>query len=165
MNANLQFDFIVDKAQNTLTITREFAAPRARVWDCYTQPELLDQWFAPKPLTAKTQLMDFREGGRWHYVMIDPSGQEYWSVLQYLTITPQAQYTALDGFSNAAGELNPDMPQARWEVNFSDKSDHALVQSIVQYASLADLETVVQMGMEAGMASVLERLDELLVRL
>jgi uncharacterized protein YndB with AHSA1/START domain len=77
MKADLQFDFLIDKEQNTMTIKREFAAKRQLVWDCYTKSELLDQWFAPKPLTTKTKFMDFREGGHWHYVMVSPDGQEY----------------------------------------------------------------------------------------
>ena len=66
MNNPLLFNFLVNKENNTLTITREFAAPRQLVWDCYTKCELLDQWFAPKPLSAKTKSMDFRNGGHWH---------------------------------------------------------------------------------------------------
>ena len=49
MKAQLQFEFLVDKEKNTLTIRREFAAERKLVWDCYTKSELLNQWFAPKP--------------------------------------------------------------------------------------------------------------------
>ena len=41
MSRNLQFDFIVDKNQCTITIKREFAAQRQLVWDCYTKSELL----------------------------------------------------------------------------------------------------------------------------
>lgn len=63
MNSNLQFDFLVDKEKNTINVRREFLANQQLVWDCYTKRELLDQWFAPKPLSAKTKSMDFSEGG------------------------------------------------------------------------------------------------------
>ena len=43
MKINLQFDFLVDKEKNTITIVREFNAERQLVWDCYTKQELLDQ--------------------------------------------------------------------------------------------------------------------------
>jgi uncharacterized protein YndB with AHSA1/START domain len=65
MKNTMQFDFIVDKEKNTLTVKREFAANRQLVWDCHTKSELLDQWFAPKPLTTKTKSMAFRDGGHW----------------------------------------------------------------------------------------------------
>jgi uncharacterized protein YndB with AHSA1/START domain len=163
MKHNLQFDFITDKAKNTLTIRREFLADQQLVWDCYTKSELLNQWFAPKPLTTKTKSMDFREGGHWHYAMIDPNGTEYWGLTEYLKIEPIDFYTALDAFTNAEREINKDLPRAEWLVTFSEKDGNALVETVVIYKSLADLETVIQMGMEQGMISTLEKLDELLL--
>ena len=162
MNANLQFDFIANRENNTLTINREFAAKRQLVWDCYTKSELLDQWFAPKPLTTKTKSMDFREGGHWHYAMIEPDGKEYWGYTEYVSIKPIDNYTALDAFCDESGEINTDLPRAKWNVSFEDRGEHALVNTVVTFDSLQDLETVIQMGMEEGMTLTLEKLDELL---
>ncbi len=165
MTTHLPFSFIVDKPNSTLTITREFAANRQLVWDCYTKSRYLEQWFAPKPFTAKTKSMDFRVGGHWHYAMVDPDGNEYWGYTAYLTVSPIDGYTSLDGFSDASGTLNPALPRARWDVSFMDAKGHTQVQIIVTYDSLADLEQVIQMGMQEGLTSTLERLDELLVTL
>ena len=165
MNPHLQFDFLVDKANNTLTIKREFAASRQRVWDCHTKSELLNQWFAPKPFTTKTKSMDFSEGGCWHYAMIDPAGQEYWGLMNYLTIRPIEGYTGVDGFCDESANLDPNLPQATWDVSFIDMAQHSLVQTIVTYNSLADLEKVIAMGMQEGLSSTLECLDELLLTL
>jgi uncharacterized protein YndB with AHSA1/START domain len=163
MSIKPQFDFIVDKDNNTLTIKREFFAERPLVWDCYTKSELLDKWFAPKPMTTKTKSMEFREGGHWHYAMVDPTGTEYWGYTEYITIKPIDYYTTLDAFSNEKGELNKDLPRAKWKIDFFDKGENTLVQTVVQYHSLADLETVIQMGMEQGMQLTLVKLDELLL--
>lgn len=165
MNANLQFDFLVDKEKNTITVKREFAAKRPLVWDCHTKSELLDKWFAPKPLTTKTKSMDFSEGGHWHYAMVDPAGIEYWGYTEYVKIKPIDSYKTLDAFSDESGTINPDLPRANWVVTFSDKGDHTLVQTVVTYASLEGLEQVLQMGMKEGLTSTLERLDELLFSL
>lgn len=163
MSAELQFDFLVDKDASKLTIRREFAAKRQLVWDCHTKSELLDQWFAPKPLTTKTASMDFREGGHWHYAMLH-EGQEYWSRLDYQTIHPVDTYTALDGFCDASAVLNPDLPRAHWDVTFSDKApQRTLVETVVSYASADGLQQVLDMGMQEGLTSTLQRLDELLV--
>ncbi|MBL0740606.1 SRPBCC family protein [Chryseolinea lacunae] len=161
----MQFDFLVDKEKNTLTIRREFAADRQLVWDAHTTRELLDQWFAPRPLITKTKSMDFRDGGHWLYAMVEPEGKEYWARLDYVKIQPIEKYTALDGFCDETGTLNPNLPRAQWDVTFEDLAQHSLVQTIVSYRSLADLETVIQMGMKEGMTSTLERLDDLLLKL
>ena len=165
MKADLQFDFSVDMKNNTLTVKREFAASRELVWDCYTNSALLDQWFAPKPLTTKTKSMDFSEGGHWHYAMIDPDGQEYWGWMDYQTINPVENYTALDGFSNEAGALVPGMPRSNWHVTFTGAPGRTHVQTVVTYKSNEELVQVLAMGMQEGLTSTLERLDELLLKL
>ncbi|MFZ6769334.1 SRPBCC family protein [Undibacterium sp. Di26W] len=163
MKADLQFDFLVDKEKNTITIKREFAAKRQMVWDCYTKSELLNRWFAPKPLTTKTKFMDFSEGGHWHYAMVEPNGTEYWGRSDYQTIQAIDHYTALDGFCDDTGALNPDLPRAKWSVTFSDGARHTLVETIVSYTSAEALQQVMNMGMKEGLTSTLERLDELLL--
>lgn len=165
MKNNLFFDFITDKVKNTLTVKREFRAGRQLVWDCHTKSELLVKWFAPAPFTAKTKSMEFREGGRWHYAMVGPDGSEFWCLSEYLTIKPIDYYTALDAFSNEAGEINEEMPRAKWLVTFTDMKENTLVETVVTYNSLSDLEKVIQMGMEEGMTATLKQLDELLLTL
>ena len=165
MATNQQFEIAFDDTQNTMTIRRTFGADRQLVWDCHTQSSLLDQWFAPKPLTTKTKFMDFRAGGHWHYAMITPDGQQFWGRMDYQTIDPIDGYTLLDGFCDDTGALNRDMPQARWEVSFQTAAGRTLVQTIVAYNSAEALEKVIAMGMKEGMTSTLERLDELLLTL
>lgn len=165
MKNTLQFDFLVDKEKNTLTIKKEFAGNRKLVWDCHTKRELLDQWFAPKPFTTKTKYMDFSEGGHWHYAMIDPNGPEYWARLDYVKIKPIESYRAMDAFCDDSGKINTELPRAPWDVTFKDLGENCLVQTVVTYDSLAALETVINMGMKEGLTSTLERLDELLLKL
>lgn len=165
MVPNLKFEFIANKEDCTITVRREFAAKRQLVWDCHTKSEYLDRWFAPKPLTTKTKSMDFREGGHWHYAMIMPTGEEYWSRVDYLTIRPIDGYTTLDGFSDETGAVNPNLPRSNWEVTFADAGERTLVTTVVHYASADDLQKVIDMGLKDGLASTLERLDELLPEL
>lgn len=166
MNPDVLFDFDVDRENSTITVRREFAAKRQLVWDCHTQRDLLDRWFAPKPLTARTKHMDFREGGHWHFAMVTPDGQSYWSRLDYVRITPIDGYDAIDSFSDETGAANPAMPQARWSVAFTEVVPRrTLVVTNVRYGSPADVEKVIAMGMKDGLTSTMQRLDELLAAL
>lgn len=162
MAADLKYEFLADKENHTLTIKREFNAERQVVWDYHTRSELLDQWFAPKPLSTSTKHMDFRDGGFWHYAMITPDGDKFWNRLDYLSINPISGYAAMDGFCDASGAVNPDMPRSKWNVTFADASGRTLVTTAVVYASADDLQKSIDMGLEAGMASTMQRLDELL---
>ena len=165
MNRNLAFDFSVNKADNTITIKREFDAELPLVWDAYTKPEILDQWWAPKPWKARTKTMDFREGGHWHYAMLGPEGEEHWAWADYQNIQPGKKFTGLDAFADAEGNLNKDLPQSKWEVTFTDKGPVTLVEFHISYDDLAQLEATIQMGFKEGMTMAMEGLDELLASL
>ncbi|QMW04257.1 SRPBCC family protein [Spirosoma foliorum] len=162
MNSNLAFDFSVDKANNTITVKREFAAELPLVWDAYTKSEILDQWWAPKPWKARTKTMDFREGGHWHYAMVGPEGEEHWSWIDYQHIQPQQNFKGLDAFVEPDGTLKTDWPRSAWDVTFADKGEVTLVEINISYDDLAQLEATLQMGFKEGLSMAMEGLDELL---
>ena len=150
------------KENKTITVKREFAAELPLVWDAYTKSEILDQWWAPKPWKARTKTMDFREGGYWHYAMVGPEGEEHWALANYKTIDPKKRFTALDGFADAEGVVNTEMPQSKWEVSFTPKEDVTLVENLITFDDLAQLETTIQMGFKEGLTMAMENLDTLL---
>jgi len=74
MQKALLFNFLVDKENKKITVERSFNAPLDLVWSAWTEAEILDLWWAPKPYRTETKKMDFREGCRWHYCMVSPEG-------------------------------------------------------------------------------------------
>lgn len=162
---NLQFDFLADKENNTLTIRREFAASRQLVWDCYTKEELLVQWFAPKPYTVVSKGLQFTNGGTWHYAMVSPEGEKHWGWAEYNNIQPIDSYESKDAFCDEEGNINTEFPQANWKVTFTDIGKNTLVQTVIMYPTLADLEMIISMGMVEGMTMTLDELDSILAKL
>jgi hypothetical protein len=79
--------------------------------------------------------------------------------LDYKTITPIDGYTAQDGFCDETGAVNPGMPGSLWGVKFAGANQRTLVTTVVQYASSEALQAAIDMGMQDGMASTMERLD------
>ena len=75
MRNTLLFDFSIDKEKTTINVKREFAAPKDIVWDAWTNPEILDLWWAPKPYKTITKSMEFKEGGTWFYGMVSPENE------------------------------------------------------------------------------------------
>ncbi|MDQ3073423.1 MAG: SRPBCC domain-containing protein, partial [Bacteroidota bacterium] len=69
MTSNHQTKIQKDAKNNRLQITREFAAPVEQVWNAWTNSEILDLWWAPKPWKTETKSMNFSVGGRWLYSM------------------------------------------------------------------------------------------------
>ncbi|MFM7021402.1 MAG: SRPBCC domain-containing protein [Flavobacteriales bacterium] len=162
MSVNLFFDFSVDKENKTITVKREFAAELPLVWDAYTKSEILDQWWAPKPWKSRTKSQDFREGGNWLYAMVGPNGEEHWAIARYSDIKIQKGFSVFDAFTDAQGNVNKDMPQSKWEVKFTSKGELTLVEFVVTYSDLAQLEATIQMGFKEGLSMAMEGLDELL---
>lgn len=165
MKPDLLYSFQADMQTNQLTIRREFNAPMDLVWDCYTKAELLDQWFAPEPFTAKTKSLAFEEGGHWHFAMVDPEGNEHWVRFDYERITPIESYRAQDAFSDADGGINGDFPISTWDVTFEESSQRTLVQIVSTYQSPEALQQIIDMGMQQGMEATLVQLDKLLAKL
>ena len=165
MNSNLLFEFIVSKENNTIHIKREFNASLELIWDTWTKPELLDQWWGPKPWRTETKTMDFRKGGCWLYAMVSPEGEKHWSKSSYISIENQKSFSSKDGFCDENGAINPTFPQNLWENNFIPKENNVLVDIVLTYDTLADLEKNIEMGFEDGMTIDFQQLDELLLTL
>lgn len=161
MKTALLMDFTVDKMNHQIHVKREFAAAPDRVWAAWTEPELLDQWWAPRPYQTETHAMDFRSGGRWFYAMKGPEGDRHWCILDYETIDAGRQYSGWDAFCDEQQRVNEDFARSHWTNAFSASANGTLVNIQIQYKSLADLEKIVEMGFREGFMAAMENLDEL----
>ena len=160
---NLLFDFIVDKATRTVTINREFDAELSLVWDAFTKPEILDQWWAPKPWASKTKVMNFKVGGRRFYAMVSPEGQERWSIQKYTSISPKTNFKFLNAFADK--DENPELPGSEWDLSFSEENGKTKVSVSIYNESLERMEKMIEMGFKEGFMMTLKSLEDLLATL
>ena len=75
-----------DIEKRTLTIERTLEAPRKLVWDAWTQPEHIANWWGPPGMKTDIKKHDFTEGGDWEFVMEMPDGKEFVSFGTYSKI-------------------------------------------------------------------------------
>ncbi|SHI73650.1 Uncharacterized conserved protein YndB, AHSA1/START domain [Tangfeifania diversioriginum] len=162
MKRNLLFDFRVNKESNSLNITREFAANLELVWEAWTKPEILDQWWAPKPYHIKTKSLDFREGGMWLYAMISPENDMQWCKANYKKIELKNSLSWLDAFCDENGKENSDAPRSFWIIKFTEQNGITTVDVTLKLESLKEMESLIEMGFKEGFTMALENLDELL---
>jgi uncharacterized protein YndB with AHSA1/START domain len=156
----LLFDFTVDKATKTVSITREFDAELSLVWDAFTKKEILDQWWAPKPYASKTKVMDFKVGGRRFYAMVSPEGQERWVIQKYTSISPKTNFKFFNAFADE--NENPELPGSEWDHTFSEQNGTTKVSVSIYNESLERMEKQIEMGFKEGFTMTLNYLDELL---
>lgn len=155
---------IFNTDKNKLTVTRTFDAPLELVWRTWTEPELLDQWWAPEPWKSETSHMDFKEGGFRLYAMVGPEGERHLGRTDYLSIHVRVQFSGKDSFCDEDGNINPDLPVATFKNHFQETESRTLVTILTEYASEEHLEQIIQMGMKEGLAMAFENLDGVLKR-
>lgn len=78
-----------------LTLHRILKAPRALVWRCWTEPDLLKPWFVPKPHSITEVIMDVRPGGRFFTRML-VDGNEYPNDGSFLHVDPEKSLVFTD---------------------------------------------------------------------
>jgi uncharacterized protein YndB with AHSA1/START domain len=86
-------------------ITRELDAPRERVFDMWTKPQHLQQWFSPKGFSVIAAKMDLRPGGFYHWGMRTPDGKELWGKWLLREIVRPARLVYINAFSDPQGNL------------------------------------------------------------
>lgn len=154
--------FTVNEDNKTLVVDREFAAPRSRVWQAWTDSKLLEQWWAPKPWKAVTRSFDFRVGGKWHYFMQGPEGEKHWALMEYETIDPQNSFSGQDSFCDEHANKNPGLPGAHWLNEFSDAGKTTKVRVTLTFVDVASMKKMIEMGFKEGFAMGLSNLDHVL---
>ena len=151
--------------KNQLIMSRDFNAPIDLVWRAWTEPELLDRWFAPEPWKSVTTHMDFKEGGHRLYYMAGPEGEKHWGKMVYIKIVPQDFFDANDVFCDEDGNPNEAMPSSQWNVVFSKSESGTTVVGTTTFASAEALKMSIEMGVEQGMKMCHDQLEALLQEL
>ena len=160
MSKAILFNFLVDKENKQVKVERSFNADLDLVWAAWTEPALLDQWWAPKPYVSRTKTMDFKVGGRRFYAMVSPEGQEMWAIQQYTSITPKTNFKYLNAFADK--DENPQLPGSDWDLTFTEQNGITKVSIKIYNDSLERMEQMIQMGFKEGFTMALEYLDEIL---
>ncbi|TCZ72171.1 SRPBCC family protein [Flaviaesturariibacter aridisoli] len=155
---------ITQDGDRRLHITRRFAAAPEAVWKAWTESELLEQWWAPRPWKAVTVAMDFRPGGAWRYYMESPEGARHYCRVDYETIVAGESFSARDAFTDEHGHAAEAFPNMHWQNRFSADGDGTLVTIDIDFATPESLQRIVEMGFKGGFTMAHGNLDELLAK-
>lgn len=155
-------EVVKDFPTKTIRVIREFAAPVTLVWRAFTEAALLDQWWGPVPYRAETKHMDFSVGGHWLYAMVSPEGEKHWGRMNYLGIRKHENYDFLDGFCDENGNFSDSFPLSNGTTSFAATATGTRVEMKSVHDSEADLQTLIDMGFEEGIAVCFDQLEALL---
>jgi uncharacterized protein YndB with AHSA1/START domain len=137
---------------------RIFDAPRERVFETYTNPELIPQWWGPRRMTTTVDRMDVRPGGSWRFVMHEPDGREIGFKGIYREVTPPGRIVQTFEWEGLPGHVIVET------ATFEELDGRTKVTTISLFHTTEERDGMLASGMEGGLTESHERLAVLLAR-
>jgi len=149
----------VDNTGRELVLTRLLDAPRDKLFKCWTDPELIKQWFTPAPWSTLHAETDPRTGGSSYIVMADPDGNEYPNRGVYLEVVENEKIVFTDAFTQAWQPS--DKPFFTGIITFEDDGGKTRYTARARHWTLEDKENHEKMGFHEGWGKCAEQLEAL----
>ena len=151
-----QTEITADPAVPLIRITREFDAPREKVFQAHTDPELVVQWLGPRSTQMRIDHYDCRTGGSYRYLHVS-DGNEFGFRGCFHEVRPSELIVQTFTF-----EGMPDGVALEKLVleDLGDGRTRLTATSVVD--SFEARDAMLACGMEHGIREGYERLDELL---
>lgn len=143
-----------DTTDRELRISRLFDAPIELVWEVWTDPEHLKNWWGPNGFTNTISVMDVQPGGQWALVMHGPDGTHY---------PNESIFTEVVKHQKIVYEHISD-PRFLTTVEFEPRGQKTLMNWHMLFESREQfLRVVKQYGADEGLKQNVERLGNYLI--
>ena len=143
-----------------LEISRVLRVPRELVWQAWSDPAHLKEWWCPKPWTTEVRAFDLRPGGAFHTFMRGPDGGTSDNPGAFLEVVPQSRrvWTSalLEHWRPAA---DPWMPLTAY-INLSDEGEHTRYVATVLHKDKATRDQHEAMGFFDGWGTCITQLEQ-----
>lgn len=144
----------------SLTLTRTIDAPPALLFRCWTEPELMKQWFTPRPWTTPVVEIDLRPGGGNYILMQGPNGEQHPNHGVYLEIVPGRRLVMTDAYTKAW--VPSAKPFLTIIVEFEDTGDgRTAYKAQALHWNAEDHKTHEDMGFHTGWGAATDQLEAL----
>lgn len=138
---------------------RAFDAPRDLVFKALTDPQILMQWWGPHGYTTTIDKLDFRLGGGWRFVQIDPEGNQHAFRGEFREIEPPQRVVQTFEYEPMAGHI------AVEEMTLEEQGGVTTLTTISTFSSKEDRDGMLQSGAEQGASESMDRLEAILAAL
>jgi uncharacterized protein YndB with AHSA1/START domain len=141
-----------------IEMTRDFNAPRALVWEMFTKPEHLRQWWGHGHLEVTHCEVDLRVGGKYRYVGKTPDGRVVPFCGEHLEIVPPERIVFTEIFDVDMAREHP----STVTTTFTEQGGKTTMRLVARYDSKQTRDIVLQSGMETGAAAGYDKIEEML---
>jgi uncharacterized protein YndB with AHSA1/START domain len=148
-----------EPGKHEVVITHMFDAAREQVFNLYTNPELIPQWWGPRRLTTKVERMETKPGGQWRFVQRDAEGKEFGFHGIYHKIKRPERVVSTFEFEGMPGHVLLET------IIFEDVNGKTKVTDSSVFQSVEDRDGMVKSGMDEGSYESGERFAEVLMKI
>jgi len=141
---------------NELKLSRVYDAPVKIVWEAWTDPKQVAQWWGPRGFTLTTHSKDLRVGGSWNYTMHGPDGVDYENSTKYFEVETYHRLV----YDHGGNSKQP--PLFRVAVNFTDLNGKTKMDMTMTFSTAEVAAESKKFIKKAGGDSTWDRLAEYL---
>jgi uncharacterized protein YndB with AHSA1/START domain len=146
-------------ALHELSVTRLIAAPRDKLFRCWTEPALIVQWFTPPPWKTVEAVVDLRAGGTSTITMQGPDGTRMPNVGVYLEVVRNERLVFTDAYTSAW--MPSGKPFFTGILTFEDEAGGTRYTARARHWSAEDCATHEKMGFHVGWGIATDQLAAL----
>ena len=143
----------------SMTVVADFAVSLRRLWDAYADPRQIERFWGPPGWPATFTRHDMAVGGRSAYQMTGPEGERSGGYWEFLSVDPPRSFEVRDGFTTEDGTPNTELPSMRMVFRFEETASGSRLITTTYFASIAELDQLIEMGMEEGMRAAMSQID------
>jgi uncharacterized protein YndB with AHSA1/START domain len=151
-----------DAQELTLDLVADFDASPEQVWDVWANPRKLERWWGPPGWPATYTRHEFEVGGHARYYMTSPEGEKHYGWLRFDSIDGPSHLEFANGFAGDDGEPVPGVEPATGIVELEPTGGSTRMLVRTKFRDVAQMELLLGMGMQEGMAMALGQVDALL---
>ena len=150
-------DIAYDKQKLEVRMSRVFSAPREKLWQAHTDPELVKKWWGPRKYDITVEKLETRVGGEWKMVHTNVADNERHVFYgKYLEVVEPEKITWTFIYEPFPGSVVTET------LRFEELADGKTELSVVsKFPNIEALEGMAQSGMEEGAKETWDRLEEL----
>ncbi len=151
-----KLNIIAEPGKQEIIMTRVFNAPRELVYQAFTDPTLIPQWWGPRYLTTTVDKSDVQHGGLWRYIHQDPDGNiNAFKGVYHEVVAPERLVYTIE-FEGMPGHIGLET------ITFEEQDGKTTMTDKGVFQSVEDRDGMIQSGMESGAIETMDRLAELL---
>jgi uncharacterized protein YndB with AHSA1/START domain len=151
-----------DYERLTVTLIAEFDRPIDQVWELWSDPRKLEQWWGPPGYPATVEEHTLTPGGVVSYFMTGPEGDQHRGMWRIIAVDPPTSLRFTDACASPDGTLLENAPVSDIRVRLREHAGGTRMEMRAQYETREDLQRIVDQGTVAGWQEAIGQMDGLL---